>query len=144
MTSYIKNLTFHRRKYEGNDRTNHPHERRQRDHHHRTPTSQLPTKQEQGISTAVAPSMHRQPATRRRLAGLGLNTRPCPSYPTNLQFRSSAPPGLATRSRMEASVRISDSEPAPRQQTKIRSSSYALVFPVGDCVREKGAGVERC
>ncbi len=44
---------------------------------------------------------------------------------------------------MEASLRIGDQKPAPHAQSKIRSTVYALVVPVGDCVREESDEAER-
>ena len=44
---------------------------------------------------------------------------------------------------MEASLRFRDQRPASLARSKIRSQVHAMVVPVGDCVREESAGVER-
>ena len=59
VTFYSKPLTFRMRKYEDNDNPNHPHDERQRNYPHRPPTSQLPTKQNQRITTSLATSKYR-------------------------------------------------------------------------------------
>ena len=143
MMTYYKKLTFCRRQYEDNDNRNHPHEARQRNRPHLSPTFHVPTNLEQRLNTPITTSQHRRAATTQRLARLATYVRTPSSHPSILQRGPPASPRLAASTRMAAPLRISNSKPAPPlPQPEIRSAVYALVVPVGDCVCEKGDWVE--